>query len=150
MERQPEPTAHREPKPAVTKEPSQEKVTALRIALEPEPHRLSDQVREPATMHATVDETVETEGAEESPSYCSTTDGELGQDSGFNRLFSVIPSLSSYSEISAHPVTANNAIYKLPVYPEVTMEVWFKLTFLNTIASAVSCQLLSSPSAHYQ
>lgn len=91
MERQPEPTAHREPKPAVTKEPSQEKVTALRIALEPEPHRLSDQVREPATMHATVDETVETEGAEESPSYCSTTDGELGQDSGFNRLFFSYP-----------------------------------------------------------
>ncbi|KAL0169254.1 hypothetical protein M9458_033850, partial [Cirrhinus mrigala] len=44
----PEPTADREPKPAVTHEPSQKRATEPRIALELNPDT-SDQVREPAT-----------------------------------------------------------------------------------------------------
>uniref|UniRef100_A0A671RGQ2 Si:dkeyp-86f7.4 n=1 Tax=Sinocyclocheilus anshuiensis TaxID=1608454 RepID=A0A671RGQ2_9TELE len=54
----------------------------------------SDQVRKPATMHATVDETVESEGTEESPAYCTTAEGELRQDSGFNRLLFSYPQSS--------------------------------------------------------
>ncbi len=65
-ERQPEPTADGEPEPSVIYEPSQEGANKLRIAPEPEPNVTFDQVQEPATSHATVDVTVECEGAEES------------------------------------------------------------------------------------
>ncbi|XP_058606979.1 uncharacterized protein LOC131524173 [Onychostoma macrolepis] len=73
-ERQPEPTADGEPAPIATHEPSQEGATELEIALEPEPHGPSDQVREPATSHATVEVTVEREGAEESPAHCTAAE----------------------------------------------------------------------------
>ncbi|XP_058606809.1 uncharacterized protein LOC131524086 [Onychostoma macrolepis] len=74
QKRQPEPTADGEPEPIATHEPSQEGATELEIAPEPEPHRPSDQVREPATSHATVEVTVEREGAEESPAHCTAAE----------------------------------------------------------------------------
>ncbi len=38
--------------------------------------------REPAIVRATVDETVESEGMEESPAHCTTAEGKLRQESG--------------------------------------------------------------------
>ncbi|KAI2663501.1 Chromatin-remodeling ATPase INO80 [Labeo rohita] len=98
-EQQPEPTADGEPAPAVTDEPSPRGATELRITLEPEPHLSCDQVRELATMHVTVDETVERESAEESPAYCT---GDL---------------IDFYSEVLL-PSSS-----ELPACPEMTMEV---------------------------
>ncbi len=71
-EHQLEPTAGREPKPAVNDEPSLKRAT--------EPQTMSDQMREPATMHTTVDSTVQCEGMEGSPAHCTTTGGELRQE----------------------------------------------------------------------
>ncbi len=58
-----------------THEPSPEGATELEIAPEPEAHRQSNQVREPATSHMTLDVTVEREGAEESPTHCTAAEG---------------------------------------------------------------------------
>ncbi|KAI2646767.1 Accumulation-associated protein [Labeo rohita] len=58
-EYQPEPTDDGELKPAATSEPSQRGATELLIATEPEMHEPSDQVRESATMTATVEISVE-------------------------------------------------------------------------------------------
>ncbi|KAL1258304.1 hypothetical protein QQF64_011548 [Cirrhinus molitorella] len=65
-EPQPEPTADGEPEPKATDEPSPRSATELRIASEPEPKE-SDQVREPATEHATVENASDSESAECSP-----------------------------------------------------------------------------------
>ncbi len=73
VEHQPEPTADGEPKPVTTDKPSPLGATELRIVPEPEPHAMSDQVREPAMKPATEDDTVESEGAEEIPTHRSTT-----------------------------------------------------------------------------
>ncbi|KAL0180485.1 hypothetical protein M9458_022891, partial [Cirrhinus mrigala] len=73
VEPEPEPTMDREPEPRGT-EPSALGVTAREFATEPEPIE-SDQVREPATMPATVDVPVRREGAEDSTAHC-TTEGE--------------------------------------------------------------------------
>ncbi|KAL0156874.1 hypothetical protein M9458_048120, partial [Cirrhinus mrigala] len=78
---EPEPTADGEPEPSATYEPSPKGATVLRIAPEPEPIT-SDQVREPATSHATVEVTVEREGAEGSPAHCTIAKGERKLDRG--------------------------------------------------------------------
>ncbi|KAL0183553.1 hypothetical protein M9458_019249, partial [Cirrhinus mrigala] len=72
-EPEPEPTTDGEPEPRAT-EPSPLGVIARGIATEPEPIE-SDQVREPATVPATVDVPVEHEGAEDSIAHC-TAEGE--------------------------------------------------------------------------
>ncbi|KAL0168623.1 hypothetical protein M9458_036845, partial [Cirrhinus mrigala] len=81
VEREPEPTADGEPEPSVTEEPSPKGATELRIALEPEPVT-SDQVREPATMYARKEVTVERKGAKEGPAHCISAEGELRLDLG--------------------------------------------------------------------
>ncbi len=80
VEHKPEPTADGEPKPAPANKPSPDRATEPRDAPELEPDT-SDQVREPATVHATVDITVERESAEGSPAHCTTAEGEQKQDS---------------------------------------------------------------------
>ncbi|KAL0173572.1 hypothetical protein M9458_029540, partial [Cirrhinus mrigala] len=67
-EYQPEPTDDGELKPAATSEPSQ------LITTEPELHKPPDQVREPATMTATVDVSVEREIAEYSITHYTTAE----------------------------------------------------------------------------
>ncbi|KAL0147075.1 hypothetical protein M9458_057599, partial [Cirrhinus mrigala] len=71
---QPEPTDDGELKPAATSEPSQRGATEQLITTEPELHEPSDQVREPATMTATVDVSVEREIAEYSITHCTTAE----------------------------------------------------------------------------
>ncbi|KAL0149098.1 hypothetical protein M9458_055530 [Cirrhinus mrigala] len=73
-EYQPEPTDDGELKPAATSEPSQKGATELLIVMEPELHEPSDQVREPATMTATVEISVEREIAEDSITHCTTAE----------------------------------------------------------------------------
>ncbi len=68
-EHQLEPTADGEPEPSATDEPSPSGATVLRIAPEPEPIT-SDQVREPATSHVTVDVRVSVRVLRESPAHC--------------------------------------------------------------------------------
>ncbi len=93
VEHQPEPTADGEPEPATIDKPS------MRIALEPEPHMTSDQVREPATWHATVDVAVDSEGVEEGPAHCTTAGGELPLDSGEKYLYVDMPLFPSSFEL---------------------------------------------------
>ncbi|KAL0202780.1 hypothetical protein M9458_000798, partial [Cirrhinus mrigala] len=81
-EYQPEPTDDEELKPAATSEPSQRGATEQLITTEPELHEPSDQVREPATMTATVDVSVEREIAEYSITHCTTAEGKLNLDLG--------------------------------------------------------------------
>ncbi|KAL1249397.1 hypothetical protein QQF64_020402 [Cirrhinus molitorella] len=76
VEQQPEPTADGEPEPHATDEPSPRSATELRIASEPEP-RESDQVREPATEHATVENATDSESVEWSSAHCTKAEGEL-------------------------------------------------------------------------
>ncbi|KAL1278541.1 hypothetical protein QQF64_025214 [Cirrhinus molitorella] len=76
VEPQPEPTADGEPEPKATDEPSPRSATELRIASEPEPKE-SDQVREPATEHATVENASDSESAEWSSAHCTMAEGEL-------------------------------------------------------------------------
>lgn len=51
--------------------------TEQAIALEPELHKMSDQVRESATLCASMGLPVEFEGIEEDPTHIPTTEGEL-------------------------------------------------------------------------
>ncbi len=53
---------------------------AEQVVVDPEPVT-SDQVREPATEHATVDYAREHEGLEENPAHCTTAEGEHPQES---------------------------------------------------------------------
>ncbi|KAL0146712.1 hypothetical protein M9458_058052, partial [Cirrhinus mrigala] len=73
----PEPTDDGELKPAATSEPSQKGATELLIITEPELHEPSDQVREPATMTATVEISVEREIAEDSITHCTTAEASV-------------------------------------------------------------------------
>ncbi len=93
-------------------------------------HTTSDQVREPATKPATEDDTVECEDAEESPTHCSTADGELRQDSKeLIDFYSNIPSLlPSSSEMFTYPVLTKEAVYELPVCPVMTTEICVELS----------------------
>ncbi|KAL1276323.1 hypothetical protein QQF64_035946 [Cirrhinus molitorella] len=75
-EPQPEPTADGEPEPDAIDKPSPERATERRIASEPEP-RESDQVREPATEHATVENATNSESAVWSSVHCTKAEGEL-------------------------------------------------------------------------
>lgn len=71
------------------------------------------------------DDTVECEGAEESPVHCSTANGELRQDSGeLIDFYSDIPSLlPSSSELFVCPAVTEEAVNELPVCPVTTIEV---------------------------
>ncbi|KAL0193309.1 hypothetical protein M9458_011605, partial [Cirrhinus mrigala] len=80
-EHEPEPTVDGEPEPGATNESSPSGATVLRIAPEPEPIT-SDQMREQASLYATVEVPVEREGTEESPAHCTSAEGELKQDLG--------------------------------------------------------------------
>lgn len=114
-----EATADRVPELNVTDEPSPIGVTQLRVAPEPEPHTMSDQVRDPASMHTTVDETVEHMRVEVSPAHCTTVEGELNQDSeDLIDVYSEIRRLPS-SESSSCPDMATEAIYELSVCLEL-------------------------------
>ncbi len=105
-----EPTADGELEPVAT-EPLPERVTELRIAPEPEPHMMSDQVREPATEHAPVDEASERKGSEKSPAHCTTAEGELPQDSEVLIDFNTeLPCLPSSSGLSSCPDLAMEAV----------------------------------------
>ncbi|ROI62437.1 hypothetical protein DPX16_5110 [Anabarilius grahami] len=75
----PEPTADRGLESATMHEPvpAPEKGTEPTIAPEPEPHRASDKVREPATLCVAVGLLVEFEGMEEDSAHTPTTEGEL-------------------------------------------------------------------------
>lgn len=72
MENLPEPTADGEPEPAEINEPKQTQVTKQILAPEPEPHDMSDQVRE----------LVEIEGMDCDPAHTPTADGKLQLASG--------------------------------------------------------------------
>ncbi|KAL0164042.1 hypothetical protein M9458_039795, partial [Cirrhinus mrigala] len=76
-----EPTDDGKPEPATTNEP-EPNGTELRIASEPEPQVTSDQVREPVSEHALVDNARERESLEESPTHCTIGEGEIQLDSG--------------------------------------------------------------------
>ncbi|KAL0158677.1 hypothetical protein M9458_046753, partial [Cirrhinus mrigala] len=73
-ESQPEPTDDGELQPAATSVPSLRGATEQLITTEPELHEPSDQVREPATMTATVEGSVENESAEDSITHCTTAE----------------------------------------------------------------------------
>ncbi len=127
-EPQPEPTADGEPDPTATNKPSPKRATELNIASE---SVTSDQLQEPATGHATVDDVREHEGLEESPAHCTTAEGELLLDSvdlidSDLDLYVDMPillppsyELSVFPELSVCPVSAKEAIYELSVYPEL-------------------------------
>ncbi|KAI2660142.1 Cytochrome c biogenesis protein CcsA [Labeo rohita] len=104
-EPEPEPTVDREPEPRAT-EPSPMGVTAREITTEPEPIE-SDQVQEPATMPATVDVPVGSEGAEDSTAHC-TAEGERHLDLGH---LNVEQDLIDFSE---------DTYVELPAYPELS------------------------------
>lgn len=84
-----------------------------------------------------VDETVEREGMEESLVPCTTAEGEQRQDSRdlIDFYSEVFPSLS---ELFACPVMAKDAVYELPVCPEMTMMVG--LICLPWITVCLSCR----------
>ncbi|KAI2665793.1 Accumulation-associated protein [Labeo rohita] len=75
-EYQPEPTDDGELQPAATSVPSLRGATEQLFTTEPELHEPSDQVREPATMTAMVEGSVENESAEDSITHCTTAEGE--------------------------------------------------------------------------
>ncbi|KAI2650713.1 Protein PHOTOPERIOD-INDEPENDENT EARLY FLOWERING 1 [Labeo rohita] len=80
-EHEPEPTVDREPEPSVTEELSPKGAKELRITPEPEPV-MSDQVREPATIHAREEVTVECKDANVGPAHCTSAEGEQYLDLG--------------------------------------------------------------------
>ncbi|KAL1252330.1 hypothetical protein QQF64_017023 [Cirrhinus molitorella] len=69
----PEPTADGGPEPAAVVEPSPSGVTECTTTPEPEPN-MSDQVREPAAVHVTVEVSLNREGAVESPAHCTAAE----------------------------------------------------------------------------
>ncbi|KAL0190597.1 hypothetical protein M9458_013295, partial [Cirrhinus mrigala] len=121
-----------------------ERATELRIAPELEPD-LSEQMRELATVEATVDEAGEHEGLKESPAHSTTAGGELPVDSKDLKDFDLdlyvdmpilLPPPSDLSVCPEHsvcPVSAKEAIYELSVCPVATK-------------SSASPWLISSPS----
>ncbi len=119
-----------------TNESSPRGATELKVALEPVPHWSSDQVREPATMHATV----------ESPTHSTTAEGELRQDSGdFIDFYSEVL-LPSSSELIVCPETTMEVCFELficlelSVCPVMTMEVGFELSAcLGLLSVCLSC-----------
>ncbi|KAI2644379.1 tRNA (guanine-N(7)-)-methyltransferase [Labeo rohita] len=68
--------------PTLDPEPSQPG-TESQSPARPTSHR---QVREPATMHAREEVTVERKDAKEGPTHCTSSEGELGQSSFCHRL----------------------------------------------------------------
>ncbi len=136
-----------------TNESSPRGATELKVALEPVPHWSSDQVREPATMHATV----------ESPTHSTTAEGELRQDSGdFIDFYSEVL-LPSSSELIVCPETTMEVCFELficlelSVCPVMTMEVGFELSAclgllsvcLSVLSWAWCCHLVCVGSMHH-
>ncbi len=141
--------AERQPEPSATDEPSPSGATVLRIAPEPEPIT-SDQVREPATSHATVNVTVEREGAEESPAHCTAAEGEQSQDSenlmDWDTYADMPVLLPPSSELSSYPELPTYLDFP-PTHPPSPAASYHPCHFSS--ATAASWQPLYSPSVHH-
>ncbi len=77
----------------------------------------SDQVQESATEHATVDYARARKGLEESPTHCTTAEGELRQDSG--GLIDFFSGLPSFPSSSSCPDLAMEAVNEQSSCPEL-------------------------------
>ncbi|KAI2663820.1 Streptococcal surface protein A [Labeo rohita] len=144
-EYQPEPTDDGELKPAATSGPSQKGATELLIATEPELHEPSDQVREPATMTATVAISVEREISEDSITHCTTAEGELNWILGHTKRDNE-PDLCFPEDLNLEPpVNSEPSIYLNfpPTLPQLPL-------FNGHNGSTMPPLLPVSPSAHPQ
>lgn len=107
-EPKPKPTADGEPEPAATDEPLPWRATELRIASELKPDQ-SDQVREPATELATVENAMNGESTEGSSTHCIMAEGDqLSMDNNEDLINLDIDAnmpvlLPPSSELSSYP-----------------------------------------------
>ncbi|KAI2657342.1 Protein PRRC2B [Labeo rohita] len=136
--------------PPQTNKPSPGKATELRIAPKPEPQSISDQVKELATLHTKVDEAGEREDAEESPTHCTTAEGELLMV-GVSICFFFV--LGSWFFMFGYSVWATHTVPKpldcselLPTFPLLHPHI---ITAASAFNSSAPLPLLpGSPSAH--
>ncbi|KAI2664270.1 Major cell-surface adhesin PAc [Labeo rohita] len=144
-EYQPKPTDDGELKPAATSEPSQKGATEQLIVMEPALHEPSDQVREPATMTATVEISEEREIAEDSITHCTTAEGELNWILGHTKRDNE-PDLCFPEDLNIEPpVNSEPSIYLNfpPTLPQLPL-------FNGHNVSTMPPLLPVSPSAHPQ
>ncbi|KAI2664168.1 hypothetical protein H4Q32_002306 [Labeo rohita] len=158
-ESQPEPTDDGGLQPAATSEPSLRGATEQLITTEPELHEPSDQVREPATMTATVEGSVENESAEDSITHCTTAEGELNwilghltmndipdNSENVNTGLSVISELSTSSDFPPTlPQSKNHNVLAMPPLLLVSPSTHPQ----PTICAVGSPQVCQSPSASW-
>ncbi|KAL0168686.1 hypothetical protein M9458_036908, partial [Cirrhinus mrigala] len=131
IEQEPEPTTDGELKPI--------EATGLRIAPEPEPHAMSDQMQEPATELTTGESAMDSESLEGSSAHCTIAKGELSS------VDCILPALPSSS--SAYPEPS--ICHELSAFPEATMEVVpLSLALRVTLWCVWAAHTVSNPPDH--